>query len=345
MGKPAYAERSTLMKIFITGIAGFLGSHLADRMISLGHEVSGNDNLIGGYEDNINPDVKFFKIDCCDITSMNNAMKDIDIVIHTAATAHEGFSVFSPDFITKNIFQASVSTISAAISNNVKRFVYCTSMARYGDQTVPFIEDMSPRPVDPYGIAKVAGEDVLKSLAEIHGMEWNIAVPHNIVGPRQRYDDPYRNVMSIMINRNLQGKPSIIYGDGKQTRCFSYVDDCVNCLEKMTLDKTIKNEIINIGPDEGTISIKDLSALIANETGCNLPPIYMDDRPSEVKHAVCSSEKARRLLDYKTTTDLNESITNTVKYIRNRGTRSFAYDFPLEIINHKTPKTWKDKLI
>ena len=338
-----YFERYT-MKIFITGIAGFLGSHLADKFVSLGHEVAGNDNLIGGYFDNIGPNITFHKADCCDRDRMVEIMKGSDIVIHAAATAHEGLSVFSPDFITRNIFQASVATISAAVENRVKRFVYCSSMARYGDQVAPFTENMPTRPVDPYGIAKVAGEEVLKVLAETHDMEWNIAVPHNIVGPRQRYDDPYRNVMSIMINRNLQGKPSIIYGDGLQTRCFSYVDDCVSCLVKMSLEPDVVREVINIGPDEGTVTIKELANLVANETGCNLEPIHMPDRPREVKHATCSSEKARRLLNYKTTTELSESVKKTVEYIKTRGPLPFDYSFPLEIKNEKTPITWKDQL-
>lgn len=333
------------MKIFITGIAGFLGSHLADRFIELGHEVLGNDNLLGGYEDNVHEKAQLFKVDCCDRSRMAAIMQDVDIVVHTAATAHEGLSVFSPDFITRNIFQASVSTISAAIENNVKRFVFCTSMARYGDQLTPFTEDMTPKPVDPYGIAKVASEEVLKALCETHGMEWNIAVPHNIVGPRQRYDDPFRNVMSIMINRNLQGKPAIIYGDGLQTRCFSYVDDCVNCLERMALDENIVGEIINIGPDEGTITIKELSSLVAKETGITEEPIFMPDRPREVKHAMCSADKARRLLNYETRTNIKTAVIRTIEYIRRRGVKPFDYTFPLEIVNEHTPKTWKNKLI
>ena len=333
------------MKIFITGIAGFLGSHLADRFIELGHEVLGNDNLLGGYEDNVHEKAQLFKVDCCDRARMAAIMQGVDVVVHTAATAHEGLSVFSPDFITRNIFQASVSTISAAVENRVKRFVYCTSMARYGEQDTPFTEDMTPKPVDPYGIAKVAGEEVLKVLSETHGMEWNIAVPHNIVGPRQRYDDPFRNVMSIMINRNLQGKPAIIYGDGLQTRCFSYVDDCVNCLERMALDEKIVSEVINIGPDEGTITIRELAELVALETGINEDPIHMPDRPREVKHAMCSADKARRLLDYETRTNINTAVVRTTEYIRRRGVKPFDYTFPLEIVNEHTPQTWKNKLI
>jgi UDP-glucose 4-epimerase len=333
------------MKIFITGIAGFLGSHLADRMLDLGHEVVGNDTLIGGYRDNVPKKATLYVVDCCDIEKMTHIMEGCDIVVHTAATAHEGLSVFSPSFITKNIFEASVATISAAIQNKVKRFVYCTSMARYGNQPHPFTEDMSPRPVDPYGVAKVAGEDVLKILAETHGMEWNIAVPHNIVGPRQKFDDPFRNVMSIMANRNLRGKPAIIYGDGNQTRCFSYVADCINCLEKMTLDPKVVGEIINIGPDDGTITIKELAHLVGRVCGFVGDPIHMPDRPREVKHADCSADKARWLLQYETKTTLEKSIQETVAYIKKKGPKEFDYSYPVEIINEKTPKTWKDRLM
>lgn len=333
------------MKIFITGVAGFLGSHLADRMISLGHEVSGNDTLIGGYRDNVPNGVTFYEVDCCDNEKMAEILQDTDIVIHAAATAHEGLSVFSPSFITKNIFEASVSSISAAIQNKVKRFVYCSSMARYGNQQVPYTEDMTPMPEDPYAVAKVAGEQVLKMLAETHGMEWNIAIPHNIVGPRQCYDDPFRNVMSIMINRVLQGNAPIIYGDGTQTRCFSYVGDCIQCLEKLALDPNIVYETINIGPDEGTISVKEMAHMVMKECDFDGEAIHMPDRPREVKHASCSAEKARRILDYKTNATLEQSIKETVKYIKERGSHPFNYRYKLEIINDKTPKTWKDRLM
>jgi UDP-glucose 4-epimerase len=332
------------MKVFITGIAGFLGSHLADRMIDLGHTVIGNDTLIGGYLDNLNPKIEFHQVDCCDRETMEKLIHGVDVVIHTAATAHEGLSVFSPDFITKNIFQASVSTISAAISNKVKRFVYCSSMARYGDQPTPFTEDMIPKPVDPYGIAKVAGEEVLKVLSDTHGMEWNIAVPHNIVGPRQRYNDPFRNVMSIMINRNLQGKSAIVYGDGNQTRCFSYIDDCVYCLEKLALENVV-GEVVNIGPDEGTITINELVKLVATACNYNGSPLFFPDRPREVKNAICSSDKSRKLLNYKTTVSIETAVRHTADWIKSKGIADFDYSFPLEIINDKTPITWKDRLI
>ena len=333
------------MKIFITGVAGFLGSHLADRMLMLGHEVVGNDNLLGGYINNVNNRVKFYNVDCCDRNMMAEIMQGSDIVIHCAATAHEGLSVFSPDFITRNIYQASVSTISSAISSGVKRFVFCSSMARYGDQAVPFHEGQVPIPVDPYGIAKVAVEQTLKALCETHRMEWNIAVPHNIVGPRQRYDDPFRNVMSIMANRNLQGKPAYIYGDGEQTRCFSHVADCIKCLEQLALDPMITKETVNIGPDEGTITINQLADLVASECGFQGDPIYIADRPREVKHATCSADKARALLGYETTVEVEQSVKETVAWIKRQGPKEFDYRFPLEIINDLTPSTWKDRLM
>lgn len=333
------------MKIFITGIAGFLGSHLADRMISLGHEVVGNDTLIGGYRDNIPPTATFFEIDCCDHEAMVKAIAGSDIVYHTAATAHEGLSVFSPNFITKNIFQASVSTISAAIQNKVKRFVYCSSMARYGNQSHPYKESQPPMPVDPYGIAKVAGEDVLKSIAEMNNMEWIIAIPHNIVGPRQKYDDPYRNVLSIMINRVLQGNPPIVYGDGKQVRCFSFIDDCVYCLEKLALDPNIKNDVFNIGPDEEFVTIKRLAEIVCKELNFTGDIIYFPERPKEIKYATCDSTKAREILGYKTSVDFIDGVRQTIEYIKFRGSKSFEYDYPLEIVNQYTPRTWSEKLM
>ncbi len=333
------------MKIYITGIAGFLGSHLAKRLIGLGHEISGNDSMIQGDLDNLPKNVTFHKTDCCNFEEMSKNLKGIDIVYHCAATAHEGLSVFSPNFITKNIFQASISVITASIVNKVKRFVFCSSMARYGSQISPFNETMPPKPEDPYGIAKVAVEESLKLLCKTHFMDYNIAVPHNIVGPNQKYDDPFRNVMSIFINRNLQNKPSIIYGDGNQTRCFSYIDDVIFCLEKLALEKSISKEIINIGPDEETITINNLAKLVANVTGYNGDPIHVPGRPLEVKEATCSSEKARRLLDYKTKTPLIDAIKLTTNYIKNKGTKKFVYNLPVEIKSEITPETWTKKTI
>ena len=170
------------MNIFITGIAGFLGSNLAHSLSKQNHNVFGNDNFIGGYEDNLSEKFKFYHVDCCNFKEMNKILDNIDILIHCAATAYEGLSCFSPYLITKNVYQNSVAVFTAAIINKAKRIVYCSSMARYGNNQTPFNENQTANPVDPYGIAKVAAEETLKTLCEIHKIEYCIAVPHNIIG-------------------------------------------------------------------------------------------------------------------------------------------------------------------
>ena len=305
-------------KILVTGVAGFLGSHLSEQLSGLGHKVIGIDNMIGGYKDNIPKGVEFHNIDCCDFEKIKGIMKGVQIVYHCAATAHEGLSVFSPYEITKNNYLASVSIFSAAVNEKVKRIIFCSSMARYGDQKTPFSENMKPKPVDPYAISKVASEEVLKNLCDLNGIEWVIAIPHNIIGPRQKYDDPYRNVASIMINLMLQNRQPIIYGDGKQKRCFSYVDDDLFCLKEMAISKKVLGQTINIGPDEEFITINELAEKIANQLKVNLNPRYMRGRPQEVLEATCSADKARKLLNYKTKTSLDDGISKMIEYIKAR---------------------------
>lgn len=333
------------MKVFITGVAGFLGSHLADAMLKEGHEVIGCDNLIGGYLDNVPDDVDFYQVDCNYLNTMNKLLKGVDIVYHTACTAYEGLSVFSPHLVSQNTYLNTASVATAAVAQGVKRFVYCSSMARYGHQeVVPFTEDMECRPQDPYGISKVASEQLLKCLAEVHGMEVVIAVPHNIIGPRQKYDDPYRNVASIMINLMLQGRQPIIYGDGNQKRCFSFVQDDISCLEKLAFQEDVAGEVINIGPDEEFVTINELAKTIAGLLDFDLNPIYVPDRPQEVKLATCSAEKARKLLGYHTQYTLQQGLSEMIDYIKQKGPKKFRYHLDVEIVNDKTPKTWTKKL-
>ena len=332
-------------KILVTGAAGFLGSHLSEKLANMGHEVIGIDNMLGGYKDNVPKNITFHKIDCCNLKEMQKIIKGIDVVYHCAATAHEGLSVFSPYEITKNNYLASVAIFSASVNEKVDRIIFCSSMARYGSQTSPFNENMKPQPVDPYAISKVASEEVLKNLCDLNNIEWVIAVPHNIIGPRQKYDDPFRNVVSIMINRMLQNKAPIIYGDGEQTRCFSYIDDCLSCLIPMLDQKNLNKQIVNIGPDEEFVTINKVAEICSNITGVNLEPIYKKDRPKEVKHATCSADKARKLLNYKTTINLSDGIKRTFDYIKGRGVKPFDYHIELEIDNELTPETWKNKEI
>jgi len=330
-------------RVFISGIAGLLGSHLADAFIEAGHEVFGCDNLIGGYIDNVPKEAEWVCADCNDLHKMMELTQGIDVVYHCACTAYEGLSVFSPNLICKNTYQNSISMISASIFNKVKRFVYCSSMARYGAQQTPFTEDMTPKPKDPYGIAKYAVEMTLENLCKTHGMEYVIAVPHNIIGARQKYDDPFRNVASIMINMMLQGGRPIIYGDGEQKRSFSFIGDCVDSLVKMATED-VSGEIINIGPDKEFITINHLYKTIAKLLDFKKEPIYMPDRPCEVKKATCSADKARQLLGYKEQTSLEYGLKSIIEYIKAKGMKPFEYHINLEIENELTPKTWTNKL-
>jgi len=333
------------MHIFITGIAGFLGSNLADYYVKKRFKVSGCDNLIGGTLDNIDINkINFFKANCEDFEMMKKITKDVDILCHAAAYAHEGLSSFSPVLISSNNVTGSVSVFTAAIVNKIKRIVYCSSMARYGNIKIPFKEEDELKPVDPYGVSKVAAENILKILSKTHDIEYNIAVPHNIIGPKQKYDDPYRNVVSIMINLMLQKKNPIIYGDGNQKRTFSDIDDCIYCLDKLLTDPKIVSQVVNIGPDEECISINELYHLLSNKLKFNLEPKYLADRPNEVKEATCSADKARKVLGYKTSVSLDESLDKIINYISQKGPKDFQYNYPLEINNEKTPITWKEKL-
>lgn len=327
------------MNIMVTGVAGFLGSHIAEAFLPE-HTVAGMDNLMGGDIENVPQDVAFFVEDCQNLGP--DDFRGIDVVYHCAALAHEGLSVFSPHTITNSIFGASVATFSAAAAAGVKRIVFCSSMARYGDGWPPFRESHAPKPKDPYGIAKVAAEEVLKVLSEVHGFEYVIAVPHNIIGPRQKYDDPYRNVAAIMANLMLQGRAPFIYGDGRQKRCFSDIRDLIDGFVQLGTGD-FHGEVINMGPDEEFVTINELAMRLDEIIWLQKPPIYLPDRPQEVKYAVCSSDKARRLLGYETKYTLEETLASIVGWIMGRGTKEFQYHLPIEIPSDKCPVTWAEK--
>jgi UDP-glucose 4-epimerase len=333
------------VRVFVTGIAGFLGSHLAERLMSMDHDVVGCDSLLGGELINVPPESEFYQYDCRDFNAMLKVMRGCELVYHCAATAYEGLSVFSPSMVMDNIVTGSVSVFSAAIANGVRRIVLCSSMARYGTNEVPFLESYTPRPQDPYGIAKVAAEQALQNLAHVHGVEYAIAVPHNIIGARQKFDDPYRNVASIMANLMLQGRSPFIYGDGKQTRCFSHVEDCLACLLAMGINDDGVGEIVNIGPDEGFISVYDLFRKLKSLIGLDCQAIHLTARPQEVKNAFCSADKARNLLSYQTTRTLDQGLNDIVDYIRTVGPRKFRYHLDIEIRNANTPRTWTERLM
>jgi len=217
-------------------------------------------------------------------------------------------------------------------------------MARYGTNQVPFREDMVPNPQDPYGIGKLAAEQILRNLADTHGMEWVVAVPHNIIGPRQKYNDPYRNVASIFINLMLQGRQPYVYGDGNQMRCFSFISDDIPLLTAMAFEPSVVSEVINIGPDDEFITINELAVTIAKLLDFDLDQQYTRGRPQEVILANCSADKARRLLGFEPQVRLEQGLQEMIDYIRDRGTRPFTYHLGLEIVNDIIPVTWSKRL-
>jgi UDP-glucose 4-epimerase len=334
------------MKVLITGVAGFMGSHLADSFLAKGYEVVGIDNLLGGYKENVPSGVDFNNLDLDNLELIQPLFKDVDLVVHSACTAYEGLSVFSPSLVVRNTMQITTNIMSACVKANVKKIVHLSSMARYGTQdVVPFVESMTPKPQDPYGIAKYAAELMIKNIADTHGLNYVILVPHNIIGPRQKFDDPYRNVASIMINRMLQGKQPIIYGNGEQKRCFSFMQDVIDPLMIACETDVAHGRTINIGPDEEFITINELAYKLSIILDFKLESIYMPGRPQEVFHANCSANLARELLNYKTTTSLDSGLVELVNWIKSKGAREFNYHLPLEFVTDKTPKTWTDRLM
>lgn len=331
--------------VLVTGVAGFLGSHLADALIAEGRQVRGIDNLAGGHKENVPDGVEFRVADCRDAAAYADLLAGVQVVYHCAAAPYEGFSVFSPSYVHDHTCGATVALLSASVRADVRRFMFCSSMSRYGEGDPPFTEDSPPAPLTPYGIAKYAAELTVRSLCEAHGLEYNIAVPHNIIGPRQRYDDPYRNVAAIMINRMLQGRRPVIYGDGSQIRCFSFVGDVISCLVRLGEDPDVRGEVVNVGPDENPVTVLRLAETIADVLGLPCDPIFVPARPLEVHHATCGSDKARRLLGYHTRTTLREGIEEMAEWITALGPRPFDYNLDLEIQNESTPQTWSEHLI
>jgi UDP-glucose 4-epimerase len=335
------------VRILITGVAGFLGSHLADALLAGGHRIVGIDNLIGGAVENVPKGVDFARIDCNDLARVQRAMRASEVVYHCAATAHEGLSVFSPHENARHGYCASAAVFSAACRAGVRRIVHCSSMARYGkSERVPFTEDMAALPEDPYGIGKLASEMLLRNLAETHGLEWSVCVPHNIYGPRQKYDDFARNVISIFTNLMIQGRQPYIYGDGSQQRCFSYVSDVVGPLVRMATDPSAHGQVFNLGPDAEVTTVLEVAQRIATLLRFELHPLFVPARPREVACAYCSADKARARLGYATQVSLDVGLSQTVDWIVARGPKPFSYHtIDIEIDSALLPATWSQRLL
>jgi len=328
-------------KILITGVAGFLGNHLADLCVDNGHEVWGIDDLSGGDEANVNQATLLAKADIRDFSSVETIFREFepDIVYHLAANAAENKSQFCPMDITSRNFQGSINVLTSAIRHKVKRIVFTSSIAVYGALQTPFKETDKPEPEDLYGITKLAFEESLKVMSKVHGIEYVIARPHNCYGPRQNMTDPYRNVVTIFMNSILRGKPYSIYGDGEQRRCFSYVADVVEALYKCGFGEAGK--IFNIGADKD-YSVNELSNVILSASGGSLKPVYLKDRPQEVKVAIADHALAKKYLSYEDTTSLEEGIKKTWEWCKKQGYQKPVYT-DMEIPGEKMPKNWRSK--
>ena len=330
------------MKIIVTGNAGFIGSHLVDTLIKKGHIVYGIDDLSGGFKRNINPKCNFIKLDISSpkTYSIVKAIK-ADILCHLAADATEGRSQFTPISSIRSNFLGYMNVLAGTIAGGVKKVILTSSMSVYGAQKPPFTEDMLRKPEDIYAVNKVAMERVTEILSQVHGFIYTIIRPHNVFGERQNIRDPYRNVIGIWMNRIMNKKAPIIYGDGKQIRSFSYIDNCIPPLIRV-IEGNFHQEIINIGPEE-TITLLKLANVVLKAMKCPRKPLFYPDRPLEVKKAFCSSKKAKRLLGYKTTITLQEGIERMALWAKELGPQPFQYLDELELPN--VPLVWKKKIL
>lgn len=340
------------LKILVTGSAGFMGSHLVNALIKKGHkEIFGIDDLSGGYMDNVNSKSNFTKLDLRERKKTKDYISEVKpkIIFHLAADATEGRSQFTPISCTERNYLAYLNLLVPAIQNGLKKVILTSSMSVYGSQKPPFSEEMERRPDDIYGISKAAMERATEILSQVHGFKYVIIRPHNVYGPGQNLADPYRNVIAIFINCLLNGKNFYIYGDGEQKRAFSYIDDFTPYIIKAAFLKKAEGEIFNIGPVQES-TINELGQLVLKiffkgQIPQRFLPKYLPARPMEVKEAWCTVEKARRILDYKTTISLEEGIRKMIAWAKKKGPQKFHYLEDLEIVNDKAPLTWVEKLI
>jgi len=337
----------------VTGGAGFLGSHLAKELLRDTFpypecRVIVLDDLSGGFKRNIPAGAQFELCDLRDAKRVDDIIRlsRPQIVYHLAADATEGRSQFTPKSAVGRNMVATTNLLTSSVNWGVKRFVFTSSMAVYGSQPTPLSEEMERRPEDVYGTCKAACERIIEIFGEVHGLDWTIIRPHNVYGPGQRMNDPFRNVIAIFINRALKALPPYIYGDGQQKRAFSYIDDITRPLLEAGMHDAASKQIINLGSGE-VHTINELASLVYGERlGQNMGryAVYVPIRPQEVLEAFCTIEKSENILGYKTKTSLQEGIQKMTAWARELGPTEMDYTVPLEI-EKGAPVTWKERLI
>jgi UDP-glucose 4-epimerase len=323
----------------VTGGAGFIGSHVAEYLISEGHQVIVLDDLSGGSSENVPQGASFFEGNIMDggLIEKIFASHRIDYIYHLAAYAAENLSHFIRRFNYENNLIGSVNLINAAINYQIKCFVFTSSIAVYGHNQVPMTEDITPKPADPYGIAKLAIEQDLRTAHHLFGLPSIIFRPHNVYGERQNIGDKYRNVIGIFMNNILSGKPMPVFGSGLQTRAFSYIRDIASIIGGSINNSRAHNETFNIGADE-VCSVKDLALKVAQAMGTQ-PKIHHLPPRAEVEHAYPSHEKIRRIFGPIKTTPLNDGLAKMATWVLRVGSRS-SKEFEGIEVRKNLPPSW-----
>ena len=297
-------------KVLVTGCAGLIGSHMAKHLVNKGYDVYGIDNLSGGYVENVPQGVTFYCDDLTDKKRLSSLFKKIkpNYVYHFAAYAAEGLSPFIRNFNYSNNLISSANVINECIKNDVKKIIFTSSMAVYGEGKPPFKETDIPHPIDPYGISKYAVELDLECAKSQFGLNYSIVRPHNVIGIRQNIWDKYRNVIGIWIRRALKGESICIFGDGLQERAFSDIKFCLEPFEKLMFEHD--GEVFNLGcPHQHSLNeIAEIVIKIAKKFGFVSTIEHLPQRHGEAKYAYCNHEKAEKLLGFKDETDFEKTI-------------------------------------
>ena len=309
-------------QVLVTGAAGFIGSHVAAHLVRQGHQVVGLDDLSGGFRDHIPAGVNFIQGSITDTALVGKIFAEhkFQYVFHLAAYAAEGLSHFIKHFNYTNNLLGSVNLINAAVNHGVKCFVFTSSIAVYGRNQLPMTEAAVPQPEDPYGIAKYAVELDLKEAHEMFGLNYVIFRPHNVYGENQNLGDRYRNVIGIFMNQIMQGRPMTIFGDGKQTRAFSYIDDVAPVIAASITRPKSYNQIFNVGADE-PYSVNELATVVARAMGAESKIKRLDAR-NEVVHAYSAHAKVQNHFgDLIKNVPLDEGVAKMAAWAKKAGAR------------------------
>jgi UDP-glucose 4-epimerase len=327
-------------RALITGGAGFMGSHVARECIALGQDVVILDDLSGGFEANVPTQATFIEGDISDVDTIQEIFDrfEFDYIYHLAAYAAEGLSHFIRRFNYENNVLGSANLINAALNNAVKCFVFTSSIAVYGAGQVPMVEDLTPDPEDPYGIAKYAVELDLRAAHSMFGLDYIIFRPHNVYGEAQNTSDRYRNVIGIFMNQILRGEPMTVFGDGEQTRAFSYIGDISPVIARSVDVNDARNRVFNIGADEA-YTVNELAQTVARALGVEAEVDHLPPR-NEVVHAYSSHERVREVFGVLPTTPLEEGIARMAEWVQQIGPRSPSGFGTIEVTRN-LPPSWK----